>query len=291
MSSISAFSPHPLPPQAGLGLKPAHYANVLAGGDAALPAWVEIHPQNYFADGGPSLHWLEAVADRYPVSFHSTGLSIGSADGPDARELDRLARLAERVRPAMISDHLSWSITDGDRMPDLLPLPYTHQALAHFADGVARVQDRLGRAILIENPSRYLAFAGDEMDEADFLSALCRRSGCGLLLDINNIIVSATNLGLDAASMLDAIDPALVGEVHLAGHAIEWHDGAPLCIDDHGSAVSEACWALYDRFLSSAGAVPTLIEWDTNLPDFAVLMADVNRAGRSLERASHVCAA
>ena len=279
-----------LPPLAGIGLKPCHYGEVLGqSGDvphpAGAPAWVEVHPQNYFADGGPAHRWLGAVAEVLPLSFHSTGLSLGSAEGPCPGELEALARLVERYQPAQVSDHLSWSVSGADRFPDLLPMPYDEMALERLCANIWAVQDRLRRPILIENPSRYLAFAGDTMDEAAFLRQLCRQTGCSLLLDINNIAVSANNLGLDATAMVDAIDPALVGEVHLAGHACEDHGDFILAIDDHGSPVAAETWALFARFIARAGAVPTLIEWDTDVPDYAVLMCEATKAGEILAAA------
>lgn len=278
-----ADSPMILPPETGIGLKPAHYRDILEPQSGApLPAWVEVHPQNYFVDGGPPHRWLTAVAERLPLSFHSVGLSIGTAEGLDDDELEQLAALCARYQPASVSDHLSWSGNSTDRYPDLLPIPYTQAALDHVAAQVSRVQDRLKRPILIENPSRYLAFAHDEMDEVSFLHALCCRSGCGLLIDINNVEVSCTNLQTDPFATIDAIDPALVGEIHLAGHATEWHDGRPLLIDDHGSAVSELTWVLFDRFVARAGAKPVLIEWDTNVPAFDTLMAEAHRATRHM---------
>lgn len=281
-----------LPPLVGIGLKPAHYRDVLESRpDVPLPGWVEVHPQNYFVDGGPPHRWLSAVAEHYPLSFHSVGLSIGTAQGLDVDELEQLAALCARYAPASVSDHLSWSGNADDRYPDLLPIPYTRAALDHAAEQVARVQDRLGRTILIENPSRYLAFAQDEMDEVEFIHALCRRTGCGLLFDINNVEVSCTNLQLDPHAYIDAIDPALVGEIHLAGHATEWHDGRPLLIDDHGSAVTDLTWALIERFVRRAGPRPVLIEWDTNVPDYAVLMAEAERAASVMARATAAVAA
>ncbi|MFZ5664876.1 MAG: DUF692 domain-containing protein [Pseudomonadota bacterium] len=281
-----------LPPLVGIGLKPAHYRDVLEPrSDMPLPAWVEVHPQNYFVDGGPPHRWLSAVAERFPLSFHSVGLSIGTAQGLDEEELDQLAALCARYAPASVSDHLSWSGNADDRYPDLLPIPYTRAALDHVAAQVARVQDRLGRTMLIENPSRYLAFAQDEMDEVEFIHALCRRTGCGLLFDINNVEVSCTNLQLDPHAYIDAIDPALVGEIHLAGHATEWHEGRPLLIDDHGSPVTDLTWALFERFVGRAGAMPVLIEWDTNVPDYAVLMAEAERAASVMARANAAVAA
>lgn len=272
-----------LPPRAGIGLKPQHYASLLNGlSDAVRPLWVEIHPQNYFHDGGVSRHWLERVADVIPVSFHSTGLSLGSVDGPDMDQLERLARLCDAVSAASVSDHISWSRTAHEYFPDLLPLPYTAESLERMAASVGQVQDRLRRRILVENPSRMLAFAGDTWEEPEFIARLCERAGCGLLLDINNIVVSATNIGIDAQTYLDAIDPALVGEIHLAGHAVEQHDIGPLAIDDHGSAVGEACWALYADYIGRAGPIPTLIERDNDVPDYAVLVAEARRADHVL---------
>lgn len=281
-----------LPSLPGIGLKPEHYAALLAVGLGAAPvgispdcpAWVEVHPQNYFGAGGPPHRWLSAVAERFPLSFHSVGLSLGSAGGLIADELASLAALCERYEPATVSEHLSWSGTEDERYPDLLPLPYTDETLVHFAAQVERMQDRLRRRVLIENPSRYLVFAHDTMDEAGFLAELCQRSGCGLLLDINNIEVSATNLGLDPWAMVDAIDPALVGEVHLAGHKREDNPDGPLLIDDHGSPVSELTWRLFERFIARAGPRPVLIEWDTDVPDYAVLVGEAEEAGRRMAR-------
>lgn len=276
--------PRTLPPAAGIGLKPQHYDAVLqlvrtgASGHAARPAWLEVHPQNYFCAGGPPHRWLTAMAEALPLSFHSVGLSLGSAEGLVEDELEQLAALCERYAPVMVSDHLSWSGSASNRYPDLLPVPYTQEALRHFTTQVIRVQDRLKRPILIENPSRYLAFAHDEMDEAAFLHALCAATGCGVLLDINNIEVSATNLGFNAVAMVDAVDPHLVGEVHLAGHAREDHPDGVLLIDDHGSAASEVTWALFERFVARAGSKPALIEWDTDVPAFGTLLAEAARA-------------
>lgn len=284
----------PLPPQPGVGLKPQHYVQALETVSASMPfmhgcpTWFEVHPQNYFGAGGPPHRWLAAFAERAPLSFHSVGLSLGSSEGVNLDELEALAALCDRYAPAMVSDHLSWSGSASNRYPDLLPVPYTQAALDHFAAQVSRVQDRLGRTILIENPSRYLAFAKDEMSEADFLHALCATTGCGLLLDINNVEVSATNLGLDADAMVDAIDPALVGEVHLAGHAREDHPHGPLLIDDHGSAVTDATWRLFQRLVQRAGTRPTLIEWDTDVPAFDVLLAEAAKADAIMQATAKV---
>lgn len=277
------MNPRPLrdlPRRAGFGLKPEHYADVLAAAArGSPPAWAEIHPQNYFGAGGPPHRWLTAIAEHLPLSFHSVGLSLGSASGVDRDELEALAALCARYGPAMVSDHLSWSNGPHDKFPDLLPVPYSHAALDHFVAEVGRVQDRLARPILIENPSRYLAYAGDDWDEVDFLHELARRSGCGLLLDINNVEVSAFNLERDPAPWLDAFDPRLVGEIHVAGHTVKDDDmGGTIAIDDHGSAIRQSCRDLLAAFLDRAGPKPVLVEWDSDVPDFAVLMAEVAKA-------------
>jgi uncharacterized protein (UPF0276 family) len=276
--------PVPLPPLAGVSLKPQHYPQVVEALTVSIlpfpdqPAWFEVHPQNYFCAGGPPHRWLSAIAEHIPLSFHSVGLSLGSREGVDLDELEQLAALCGRYAPAMVSDHLSWSGSARNRYPDLLPVPYIAEALVHFAEQVSRVQDRLQRTILIENPSRYLAFSGDAMSEADFLQSLCALTGCGILLDINNIEVSATNLGLDPEAMVDAIDPVLVGEIHLAGHATEHRADGPLLIDDHGSPVSDRTWQLFERFIRRAGPRPVLIEWDTDIPEYAELVAEAAKA-------------
>jgi uncharacterized protein len=290
-TAMQAGAADSLPLDVGIGLKPQHYEAILAPNHPqGRPAWVEVHPQNYFGDGGPPHRWLTAISEIYPTSFHSVGLSLGSAEGLMADQLDKLSALCERYRPAMVSDHLSFSGNAHHRFADLLPIPYTHEMLDHFAAQVDRVQQRLGRRILIENPSCYLAYAHNDMAETGFLEALTQRTGCGLLLDINNIIVSTGNLGGSGRDWLDRIDPDSVGEIHLAGHATEMHDSGPLYIDDHGSAVGDAVWALYADFVAAHGTRPTLIEWDTDVPDYDVLMAEANKATTIMTRASHACA-
>lgn len=279
----------PLPVRAGIGLKPRHYADVLAAAEQGrAPAWAEVHPQNYFGAGGPPHRWLTAIAEHLPISFHSVGLSLGSASGADEAEIDALAALCRRYAPAMVSDHLSWSNGPDDKFPDLLPIPYSHAALDHFTAEVGRVQDRLRQRILIENPSRYLAYTGDDWSEVDFLHELCRRSGCGLLLDINNVEVSAFNLGLDPVAWLDAFDPRIVGEIHVAGHAVKEDGvGGTIAIDDHGSPVRASCWDLLTRFLGRAGPKPVLIEWDTDVPDYATLITEAAKADALLREPAH----
>ena len=276
---------HRLPVGAGIGLKPEHFSHLLTAEnhratspENRVPAFVEVHPQNYFGDGGPPHRWLTAIAEKFALSFHSTTLSLGSAGGLNQAVLNRLAELVDRYAPVSISDHLSWSDVGGHHLPDLLPVPYTAAALDHFVGQVGQVQDRLARTILIENPSRYLRFLGDEMSEVEFLTSLCQRSGCGLLLDVNNVIVCANNLGFEAGDYLSAINPALVGEIHLAGHAIENDDGSLLFVDDHASAVSDDCWAHYASFITRSGPIPTLIEWDNDVPAFEILVAQAAQA-------------
>ncbi|MEE9432987.1 MAG: DUF692 domain-containing protein [Sphingorhabdus sp.] len=286
LTSDSAFGN--LPPATGIGLKPEHYSTVQESRaiPSQSPAWLEVHPQNYFGDGGPPHRWLTAIAETYPVSFHSVGLSLGSADGLNEGDLEKLAALCERYDPAMVSDHLSFSGNAHDRFADLLPIPYTNEALDHFARQIDRVQSRLKRKMLIENPSRYLAFADDEMDEVEFIARLVGKSGCGIIFDINNVEVSSSNLGLCAEDYIDAVDPAWVGEIHLAGHSVEKHDSGPLRIDDHGSIVSEITWKLFERFIARAGVFPVLIEWDTDIPAYDVLMAEAAKAQAVLDAQS-----
>lgn len=283
---MSLCSFQQLPFRAGFGLKPQHYVDVLGALERNMaPAWAEVHPQNYFGAGGPPHRWLTAIAEHMPLSFHSVGLSMGSAAGVDEDELAALCALSERYQPAMVSDHLSWSNSANDKFPDLLPIPYTHIALDHFAVQLDRVQSRLGRSILVENPSRYLAYAHADWSEVDFLHELCRRTGCGLLLDVNNIEVSVFNLGGDAEAWLDGFDPTLVGEVHVAGHARKVDDdGTQVAIDDHGSRVRPSCWALLARFLARAGPKPVLVEWDSDIPSYDELIAEVAAADAMIVR-------
>lgn len=278
----AALSTGPIPARAGVGLKSDHFNAIAAAPDAA-PAWFEIHPENYMSAGGPAHAWLARMAELRPLSMHGVGMSLGSAEGLDTDHLDRLARLVDRYRPALVSEHLSWSRVSGQYIPDLLPLPLTEEALEIMVRNVDRAQTWLKRTLLIENPSTYLEPGPADYDEPAFLSELCRRTGCGWLLDINNIVVSCTNRGDDAVAYVDAVDGALVGEIHLAGHAVEQHPSGPLLIDDHGSAVGDAAWRLFDRLVARIGARPTLIEWDTAIPDWAVLCAEAVRADITLD--------
>jgi len=279
----------PIPAKAGVGLRFPHHDHVLS--QRPDTAWFEVHPENYLGHG-VAADDLEAVRRDYPVSLHATGLSLGSADGLDVEHLAAIAALARRIQPGLISDHLSWSSSGGVHLPDLLPLPFTEEALAVLARNIDQVQTALGRAILIENPSTYLAFADSVLTEAAFLGELTRISGCGLLLDVNNIAVSGGNLGERPAdrlaAMLDHVRADAIGEIHLAGHAVrELDDGVILRIDDHGSPVSEAVWSLYEQLVRAIGPRPTLIEWDTDIPSFEALQSEAAIAQAILDQASH----
>ncbi len=267
----------------GLGLRSAHLALFAAEAkDAPLTApWLEIHTENFLVDGGPRLSMLDAIAARYPMSCHSVALSLGSAQGLDKDHLARVKDLIARIKPEFVSDHLSWSAVDGVHLNDLLPLPYDDAALDVVAANVAQAQDTFDRRILIENPSRYLAFEGASMDEPEFLARLVARTGCGLLLDINNVHVSAVNLGFDAGDYLARIPARMVEEIHLAGFTPSI-DHPDLLIDTHGAPVADEVWALYAETIARIGPRPTLIEWDTEVPALPVLMDEMRRAQKVL---------
>src|SRR5579862_8828118 len=281
---------NPVPAQAGIGLRLPHHAQVLASRPRA--AWLEVHPENYMADESARAE-LEAISAHYPLSLHAVGLSLGSAEGVDQAHLARLRRLVERLRPALVSDHLSWSTSSGHYLPDLLPLPYTEEALRIVCRNVAQVQDFLGRKILVENPSTYLRFAASVVPEAEFLAAVARTTGCGVVFDVNNIFVSASNQRIAPAQALSdwcrALDAGSVGEIHLAGHArVTVGSGEELRIDDHGDHVCAEVWTLYEKSLAHFGPCPTLIEWDTRLPELPVLLAEAALAQARLdERQRH----
>ena len=270
-----------LPARAGIGLRAPHVADVLT--DRPPVAWLEVHAENYMG-GGPALQTLERVHEHYPLSLHGVGLSLGSADGLDARHLARLRHLIDRIEPAAVSEHLSWSISGGAYLNHLLPLPLTEESLALMIRHIDEAQERLGRRLLIENPSSYLRFAHSTIAEPVFLAELARRTGCGVLCDINNLYVSQRNVGLDPLQYLATLSPASVGEIHLAGHTVNEVDGRAVLIDDHGSPVANAVWRLYVQALQRFGPIPTLIEWDTNLPALDVLLREAAEAERLLER-------
>ena len=263
--------------RAGVGLKPVHYRTILETSPAL--GFLEVHAENYMGDGGPPHRYLAAIRERYPLSLHGVGLSIG-AEGPLARDhLGRLKALVDRYQPALVSEHLAWSSHDRGFLNDLLPLPYTSATLRRVVDHVTEVQDTLGRQILLENPATYLAFAESRLSEPDFIAEVARRSGCALLLDLNNVVVAATNQHWDPIAYLDAFALAEVREIHLAGHLEEVDEhGRPLLIDTHDRAVAHRVWQLYRHALERIGPTPTLVEWDSQLPTWSVLLAEATKA-------------
>ncbi|WP_428032820.1 DUF692 domain-containing protein [Ancylobacter sp.] len=280
-----------LPAGPGVGFKPEHFDAVLA--DSAAPlAFVEIHAENYMGDGGRPHAQLSALRERFALSIHGVGLSIGGEGPLDKPHLARLRTLVDRYRPESFSEHLAWSTHDGAFFNDLLPLPYTPAALARIAGHISEVQDTLGRRMLLENPSTYVRFAESTIDEVDFLGALVARTGCGLLLDVNNVFVSAVNHGTDARAYLADFPFEAVGEIHLGGHDEDADEaGAPLLIDAHGSPVADPVWALFEEVIARTGPLPSLIEWDNDVPEWPVLRAEAARAGAVLARHAHARAA
>jgi uncharacterized protein len=268
-----------VPLAAGIGLRAPHLDEILTT-RPAIP-WLEIHPENYLG-GGPARWALELIRRDYPLSFHAVGLSLGSVDGVDPRHLKRLQVLAERIEPALISEHLSWSTAGSVYLNHLLPLPYTEESLAVVCRNIEQAQAAPGRHILVENPSLYLHFRYSPIPESEFLNELCRRTGCGLLCDVNNIHVTAHNLAFDPVAYLKTLQPAFVGEIHLAGHARNDADGQTILIDDHGSRVPSDVWQLFSQALAHLGRRPTLIEWDTDIPALEVLLDEARVAERHL---------
>ena len=264
----------------GVGLKPAHVPAILER--PGRVSWFEIHAENYMGAGGPPHRQLAAVRRDHPLSVHGVGLSLGSARAPDAGHLGRLRSLIDRYEPFLVSEHLAWSEIDGIWLNDLLSVPYDAATLARLADHVDRTQSALGRPILIENPSRYHGFAADRLAEGDFLAALVARTGCGVLLDVNNLVVSAHNLGLDPAAELERMPFPAVAEIHLAGHRTVALEDGPFRIDDHGSSVGAETWTLYAEAIARIGAIPTLIEWDTRVPSFDRLVAEARKAAAAM---------
>jgi uncharacterized protein (UPF0276 family) len=284
MSAATAHSTFPVPAKAGIGLRFQHHQAVLENTPAV--AWMEVHTENYMGGGTPQ-RCLDAVRRDYPISLHGVGLSLGSAEGLDAAHLEQIRRVAGRVEPALISEHVAWSIADGVYLADLLPLPMTEEALAVVCRHVDQMQSVLKQRILVENPSTYLRFRHSVIPEWEFMTAVAQRTGCGLLCDVNNIYVSAHNHGWDASAYLAALLPAAIGEIHLAGHSLrELPGGGALRIDDHGSRVCAGVWALYEEALARFGPVPTLIEWDNDVPPLDVLVAEAARADALLTHAA-----
>jgi uncharacterized protein (UPF0276 family) len=265
---------------AGLGLKADHYPEALACRAPGL--WFEVHAENYLAEGGPRLAWLEAIREAHPLSLHGVSLSLAGVEPPDERTLSGLAALVRRFEPALVSEHLAWSRRGPHYLPDLLPFPRSDEALATVCLHVEQVQERLGRTIALENPSHYLALDGHDWSEIDFLAEIARRTGCGLLLDIANVHVSARNTGLAAEAYVDAFPTERVVEIHLAGHRPDARLGDCLLVDSHDAPVADPVWALFQRFVERAGPRPTLIERDAELPPFAELLRERNRAHERL---------
>jgi uncharacterized protein (UPF0276 family) len=287
--SATAARPRSLPARAGIGLKPEHFREIL---DTAPDiGFFEVHAENYMVAGGAFHHYLTRIRESYPLSIHGVGLSIGGEGPLDEAHLDRLALLLERYQPESFSEHLAWSSHGGAFLNDLLPAPYDAATLDRVCEHIDRVQERLGRRMLLENPATYVEFAASTMGEAEFIGEAVRRSGCGLLLDVNNVHVSCTNHGRDARVYIGALPLAAVAQIHLAGFAEDTDAaGAPLLIDSHGAPVAEAVWALYCDALDLVGPMPTLIERDNDIPALPVLLAEARHAERILERLLPVAA-
>lgn len=284
----SASPRNDLPLRAGIGLRFPHHREVLQ--DFPATGWLEVHSENFFGLGGEPLRVLEAVRARYPVSLHGVGMSLGSSDELSQHHLNKLKLLVDRIDPAAISEHLCWSSVNGRFLNDLLPLPYTEEALAVLGARIERTQDFLGRTIMVENVSSYISFAESAMPEWEFLAEIAHRTGCGILLDVNNIYVSSCNHGFDPLQYLHAISADFVGEIHLAGYEEE----DDLLIDTHSRPVHSAVWQLYTEALVHLGPKPTLIEWDNDIPPLETLLAEADKADRLLMlagEASHVHAA
>ena len=276
-----------LPPRPGLGLKPEHFRDVLE--TRPQLGFFEVHAENYMVDGGAFHHYLGLIRRDYPLSIHGVGLSIGGESPLDEAHLDRLAALLERYAPQSFSEHLAWSSHGENFLNDLLPVPYHPATLSRVCAHIDRVQERLGRRLLLENPATYVEFAASTMSETDFIGELIRRTGCGLLLDVNNVYVSCTNHGRDPYACIDALPLQAAGEIHLAGFARDVDAaGDPLLIDSHGAPVAQAVWNLYRYTLARTGPLPTLIERDNDIPAFPVLLAEARQAAVLLVKAARV---
>jgi len=277
----------PLPNTAGIGYKPQHYNDLMA--NPAPVEWLEIHAENYMGAGGRPQAQLRHLSERFPFSVHGVGLSIGGEGPLDPAHMARLKHLCDTLQPASFSEHLAWSTHDSHYFNDLLPLPYTDATLTRVCRHINQVQDELGRQMLLENPSSYLAFDESTISEPDFLRQVALRTECGLLLDVNNVFVSAVNLGFDPVAYIDAFPLDMVGEIHLGGHDEDTDDhGAPLLIDSHGQEVADPVWALLTHVLRASGPRPLLIEWDTDVPEWPILRQEASRAACALASVQQV---
>lgn len=280
------FAHNSVPASAGIGLRSPHYVEMANTRPAV--GWLEVHSENYFGAGGKPLQYLELLRAHYPLSLHGVGLSLGSADPIDKTHLQKLKGLVDRFEPALVSEHLCWNSIGGQHLHDLLPLPFTEEALIHVCDRIDAVQSFLGRTILIENISSYMQFAGSEMPEVDFICAIAQKTACGILLDINNIYVNTANYGGDAMSFIDNLAINSVQEIHLAG--FDHYQDTGFLIDTHGTRVAEAVWTLYRQAIARFGPIATLIEWDTDIPPLTVLLDEAMMANNIL-KANHARAA
>jgi len=272
-----------LPSNSGISLKPKHYKLILESTPEI--GWFEVHPENYMGNGGAPHKYLTEIRSLYPISMHGVGMSLGSATEIDENHLNALCNLVKRYQPQMVSEHLSWSRFGNTYLNDLLPLPYTDESLEVIVNNIDKVQTAMGRNILLENPSIYLSFDNNTYSEPEFLNKLVKQSGCGLLLDINNIFVSAQNQGFDPYKYIREIEPEVVGEIHLAGHTVQEINGIEICIDDHGSKVIEEVWRLFSFAIEFIGRrVPILIEWDTDIPELPVLIAEMTKANTMMNK-------
>ena len=273
-----------LPAGIGVGYKAQHFEAITT--DPGPVEWIEVHAENYMGDGGRPLAQLQHLSERFAISIHGVGLSIGGEGPLDPDHLARLKRLIDWIKPASFSEHLAWSTHGAQFLNDLLPLPYTAKTLTQICAHIDQVQDLLGRRMLLENPSTYLAFSETQMAEVDFLAEIADRTGCGLLFDVNNVFVSATNQKTDPISYIDAFPLEAVGEIHLGGHdEDEDEQGETLLIDSHGREVVDPVWALYAHTIERGGAKPTMIEWDTDVPDWPILRAEADRAAQAMTAA------
>lgn len=267
-----------LPRDCGLSLKAEHFSTILR--DLPPVGWFEIHPENYMGDGGPMHRYLRAIREHYPLSMHGVGMSLGSADGIRQEHLTQLKSVVSHYQPEQVSEHLAWSHWNGVFLNDLLPLPYTEESLAVVCNNVDRVQSLLNRRILVENPSTYIDFSRGDYSEPEFISLLCKKTGCGALLDINNVFVSAQNNDFDPSDYLNQFPLEAVGEIHLAGHSVvDLTENKKIRIDDHGSPVIDEVWNLFDQVIARMQTPPpVLIEWDTDIPEFNSLLAEAEKA-------------